>query len=306
MKSAYFSDYLFYNSTLKEHVWFLVEDGVIAGYSEELPDGYEKVIYPCSAIFPSFTSAYLPLTSPTDLNRAVENGIGAVHIDGVGLTLFEAAVKMGFRVSFSPIFRGNIEGYLEECEKLAALYKANPKVRIAASLPAKPNSEAIESFVKFAEKNGTLLCASDAPVLPVKTLFYTLPPYEDRPIIFVHRIKTFPRAYLELKLWQPPYIITLGGENPFLELKSLALIYKGVNFDSTIFSAQDVFIAASLNGALALGFQSGELRKGYPADFMVVDFNTPRMQPVYNPISHLAYAAQASDVKAVFSAGEKL
>jgi cytosine/adenosine deaminase-related metal-dependent hydrolase len=308
MKNAYFADYIFYNSNVKQKVWLLINDGVIAGYSENEPtDDYERTVFHRSGIFPSFVSAYFTASQNIGVQAAAASGVGSLHLTGVSIEEFKKYLEAGFRVSFSPVLSDNAERYLEECAALIRSYKDNSKVRIAPALPKKSTSDMAERFIKFAQEERVLLCAEDDAVITDKALYYIIPTAETKtPLAIAYRTDIVTRKNSILKLWKEPYKLSLGGVNPFRELRALALIFKGVNMDSTLFSAHDAFLAATLTGAQTLGFNTGELRKGYPADFMVVDFNVPHLQPVYDPVSHLVYAAERADVKALFSAGVRI
>jgi 5-methylthioadenosine/S-adenosylhomocysteine deaminase len=65
---------------------------------------------------------------------------------------------------------------------------------------------------------------------------------------------------------------------------------------------------ATLNGARALGIdeRTGSLEPGKCADLIAVDLDHPHTQPVYDPISTLAYSAQASQVAHVWVNGQLL
>jgi hypothetical protein len=313
MKNAYFADYIFYNSNVKQKVWLLVDDGVIAGYSENEPTvDYERTVFYKSGIFPSFVSAYFPPSSNINTQNicaqaAAASGIGSLHLTGVSEEVFKKYLEAGFRVSFSPILKNNTESYLEKCTTLIRYYKDNPKVHIAPALPKKSTPDMAELFIKFSQYEKVLLCAEDDAVITDNALYYIIPAVKPKkPLAIAYRTDIITRENSVLKLWEEPYKLALGGPNPFRELRTLALIFKGVNMDSTLFSAHDAFLAATLTGAQILGFNTGELRKGYPADFMVVDFNVPHLQPVYDPVSHLVYAAERADVKALFSAGVRI
>jgi 5-methylthioadenosine/S-adenosylhomocysteine deaminase len=56
--------------------------------------------------------------------------------------------------------------------------------------------------------------------------------------------------------------------------------------------------AATMGGAAVLGADSeiGSLEPGKKADLIVLDMNQPHLTPVYNPVSHLVYAARGADV----------
>ncbi|MFZ2088644.1 MAG: hypothetical protein WAU47_08725, partial [Desulfobaccales bacterium] len=48
------------------------------------------------------------------------------------------------------------------------------------------------------------------------------------------------------------------------------------------------------------------LSPGKQADLIVVDLNQPHLTPVYDPCSHLVYAARSADVRQVMAAGRWL
>jgi 5-methylthioadenosine/S-adenosylhomocysteine deaminase len=62
---------------------------------------------------------------------------------------------------------------------------------------------------------------------------------------------------------------------------------------------------ATLGGARALGMEDriGSLETGKRADIVVVDVSGARMTPMYNPVSHLVYAAKGADVRHVVVEG---
>ena len=68
--------------------------------------------------------------------------------------------------------------------------------------------------------------------------------------------------------------------------------------DPTVMSAAETLHAATLGGAAVLGAETetGTLAVGKKADLIMLDMNQPHLTPVYNPISHLVYAAGGSDV----------
>ena len=91
------------------------------------------------------------------------------------------------------------------------------------------------------------------------------------------------------------------------EMRSVALVHKGVLRDATALSAETVLHMATTGGANALGIEgTGELKKGNKADFIVVSFDSPKTTPVFNPVSHLVYSASASDVTAMYVNGKCL
>jgi len=65
---------------------------------------------------------------------------------------------------------------------------------------------------------------------------------------------------------------------------------------------------ATINGAKALGLGGliGSLEIGKYADITAVDLNCMNAKPIYNPVSQLVYATQASQVSHVWCGGSVL
>jgi 5-methylthioadenosine/S-adenosylhomocysteine deaminase len=85
----------------------------------------------------------------------------------------------------------------------------------------------------------------------------------------------------------------------FGEMDTCAKLHKLATLDPTVLPAGTVLRMATQNGAKALGFEGkiGELSPGKWADVIVVDFNQPHLTPLYEPASHLVYAANGADVR---------
>ncbi len=91
----------------------------------------------------------------------------------------------------------------------------------------------------------------------------------------------------------------------FQEMKFMALICKVISKDPTACPAVEVLRAATLTGARVLGYYDlGDLREGFLADVITVKINQPHSTPVYNPVSHLVYAAKGTDVNDVIINGK--
>jgi len=65
---------------------------------------------------------------------------------------------------------------------------------------------------------------------------------------------------------------------------------------------------ATVNGAKAQGraHESGQIKVGYDADIIMLDFNTPRQTMCYDPILNLAYSTNGSDVELTMCRGKIL
>lgn len=84
----------------------------------------------------------------------------------------------------------------------------------------------------------------------------------------------------------------------FGEMNSVAKIHKVAGMDPTAMDAATTLRAATAGGASVLASREniGSLEPGKKADMIVLDLNQPHLTPIYNPVSHLVYAARGSDV----------
>ncbi len=85
----------------------------------------------------------------------------------------------------------------------------------------------------------------------------------------------------------------------FEEMLTAALLSKHASGDPTSAPAPKVLEMATLGGARALGMEDrlGSLEPGKRADLIVVDVGAPRLHPMFDPVSHLVYAAKGADVR---------
>ncbi|MGH8127359.1 MAG: TRZ/ATZ family hydrolase [Gammaproteobacteria bacterium] len=91
------------------------------------------------------------------------------------------------------------------------------------------------------------------------------------------------------------------------EMRTAALLAKGVANDPTALDASAALHAATLGGAYALGLETqiGSLTPGKWADLAAVNLAATRLHPVHDPLSQLVYACTAQDVSDVWVAGER-
>lgn len=94
----------------------------------------------------------------------------------------------------------------------------------------------------------------------------------------------------------------------FSEMTMVAHVHKGVNEDPTVCKANAVLHAATLQGARVLGLESvvGSIEKGKAADIIALTLDRPHLIPIYDPISHIVYAAKSSDVRHVWVDGRQV
>jgi 5-methylthioadenosine/S-adenosylhomocysteine deaminase len=92
----------------------------------------------------------------------------------------------------------------------------------------------------------------------------------------------------------------------FSEMRSAALLAKGVADDASAIPAHTALRMATLNGAIALGLgeRTGSLEPGKAADITAVDLGGLETQPIYHPISQLVYATGRDKVTDVWIAGK--
>lgn len=92
------------------------------------------------------------------------------------------------------------------------------------------------------------------------------------------------------------------------EMRTAALLAKGIAQDATAVSAHTALRMATLNGARALGLEDriGSIKPGKSADLIAIDLASCATQPVYDPISHLVYATGRNQVTDVWVNGKQL
>ena len=92
------------------------------------------------------------------------------------------------------------------------------------------------------------------------------------------------------------------------EMRTAALLAKGVAQDASALPAHEALEMATINGAKALGLEAmiGSLEVGKYADMAAIDLDTLNSTPTYNPISQIVYATQASQVSHVWCSGKQL
>ncbi len=92
----------------------------------------------------------------------------------------------------------------------------------------------------------------------------------------------------------------------FGEMRDAAMLGKLAADDAAAVPAETVVEMATAGGAQALSLPGGRVEPGAAADLIVVDFEAPRLTPVHDYVSHLAYAASGSDVRHTVVDGQVL
>jgi 5-methylthioadenosine/S-adenosylhomocysteine deaminase len=84
-----------------------------------------------------------------------------------------------------------------------------------------------------------------------------------------------------------------------------SLLHKGVAGDPTVLPARTIVELVTVGGArvLGLGDRIGVLREGMEADLICLETGRAHATPIYDPFSHLVFAARAADVRHVLVRG---
>ena len=92
----------------------------------------------------------------------------------------------------------------------------------------------------------------------------------------------------------------------FGEMRTAALLCKGIAGDASRCNAEQSIRKATINGArsLGLGDQIGSIEAGKKADLIAVDLSALNTQPVYDPVAQLVYAANSQQVSHVWIDGK--
>mgnify|MGYP001191818472 CR=1 FL=1 len=102
-------------------------------------------------------------------------------------------------------------------------------------------------------------------------------------------------------------VVSNNRHDLFAEMRSAALLAKGISGDAAAVPAQQALHLATLGGATALGLgqETGSLEPGKAADLTAVDLSGADQQPVYDPVSQLVYCTGREQVSDVWVAGER-
>jgi 5-methylthioadenosine/S-adenosylhomocysteine deaminase len=94
----------------------------------------------------------------------------------------------------------------------------------------------------------------------------------------------------------------------FEAMRFAALLHKVNTRDPQAIPATTALEMATIGGARALGLekQIGSLEVGKRADLAIVSTARARLTPLYDPVSHLVYAARGDDVQSVMVNGRLL
>jgi 5-methylthioadenosine/S-adenosylhomocysteine deaminase len=94
----------------------------------------------------------------------------------------------------------------------------------------------------------------------------------------------------------------------FDEARFAALLAKAVAGDASVLPAAAALECATINGARALGLDRriGSIEPGKEADLVAVEFTSPEVAPLFDPVSQLVYASGREHVTDVWVAGRRV
>jgi 5-methylthioadenosine/S-adenosylhomocysteine deaminase len=94
----------------------------------------------------------------------------------------------------------------------------------------------------------------------------------------------------------------------FSEIDFAAKVHKVFKNDPLACPAEQALRMATLGGASVLGLENeiGSIEPGKKADLIALSLNQPHLTPIYDPVSHIVYAARGSDVRFVWVDGQQI
>jgi 5-methylthioadenosine/S-adenosylhomocysteine deaminase len=82
----------------------------------------------------------------------------------------------------------------------------------------------------------------------------------------------------------------------FKEMKLAALLHKNAKWDARLVPAQAALDMATVNGAKALGINTGSIEEGKLADIIISDLRKPGLSPVNDMVSNIVYSMSGADI----------
>lgn len=106
--------------------------------------------------------------------------------------------------------------------------------------------------------------------------------------------------------------ITFGTDGPVSNnsldmietMKVGALLQKMHRWDARVLNAQQAFDFATINGAKALGIDSGSIEAGKLADIVLLKLKSPNLVPSHSLVSNLVYSSNPSNISDVIVDGK--
>lgn len=90
----------------------------------------------------------------------------------------------------------------------------------------------------------------------------------------------------------------------FSDIKFASILHNGANHDPLALSPYDALKFATTCGGTALGRKVGEIKEGYVADLVLIDFDAINNIPCHDVIENLVYSTNKSNVMMTIARGE--
>ncbi len=84
--------------------------------------------------------------------------------------------------------------------------------------------------------------------------------------------------------------------DPFADMKLAAILHNGAACDPMAVTAPQALEMATVNGAKALGRDTGRIAAGAVADLILVDFDAPNLIPCHDEAENLVFSAHGANV----------
>jgi cytosine/adenosine deaminase-related metal-dependent hydrolase len=96
--------------------------------------------------------------------------------------------------------------------------------------------------------------------------------------------------------------------DPFEEMKGVEMHARLATGRRGVISAQTLLEAATTSGSRSLGFPSEGVAVGSPADFIVIDLDSPRLAGIgrETALDTIVFSATSADVSDVFVSGVRI
>ena len=190
---------------------------------------------------------------------------------------------------------------------------------------AETHAETLECLQRFGKR--PLACLDDLGLLAPRTLLIHAVDLDaaelDRVAVTGAMVAHIPKSNMKLASGVAPVTamherrirVGLGTDgaasnntlNMFSEMTFCALLHKLVERNASVLPAQTVLDMATRRGAACLGWpELGRLERGLPADLVALDLTAPNLLPLYDPVSHVVYAATGDEVRLTMVAGKIL
>ena len=105
-------------------------------------------------------------------------------------------------------------------------------------------------------------------------------------------------------MWKAGVNVALGTDgvsshnsiDMFADMKLAAILHNGVACDPGAFTTRQALELATVNGARALGRNTGRIEAGRVADLILVNFDAPNLIPCHDEAESLVFSAHGSNV----------